>query len=266
MPPPPLGLTHSPSLTTSSPLALALVVMMKSKELKTKIYSHAHSLILPHHQLLHPSTHQQLKVVAYGSAGRLVKQVQTFPKCVACKRLGANFVWTRARQIAMQNMLHLYPGVTFGLLVNTYQPISPGNLPPSDQCLCTRFAYTLVHALIGCHHACSIHLEQHTHHLTTELRPEQAEMWEALELGQAVCDYAGCVLVHAAKINVAKDGDILDTHKQISANNPSSEETFLHSTVFRECPRTTRLGLLCGTAIYGIPQVQTARSSPYTQH
>ena len=91
-----------------------------------------------------------------------------------------------------------------------YLPNYPGTLPSVHLppfCL-----YALVCDLIGCHHACcSIHLQQYTHHLTTELRPEQADMWETLELGQPVCDYAGCVLVHAAKINVAKDGDTLGT-------------------------------------------------------
>ena len=37
--------THSQSYTHTHSLSLVLVVMMKSKELKTKIYSHTHSLI-----------------------------------------------------------------------------------------------------------------------------------------------------------------------------------------------------------------------------
>lgn len=119
------------------------------------------------------------------ASSRLVKQVQTFPKCVACKRLGANFVWTRARQIAMQNMLHLYP----------------------------------------------------------ELRPEQADMWEALELGQAVCDYAGCVLVHAAKINVAKDGsapELLDLGCCVALPYMASLRSKLPEVVLTLNPDTKR--------------------------
>ena len=56
--PRPCLFTHSQSHTHIHSLSLVLVVMMEAKEFKTKIYSHAHSLILSQsHSLSHTLSH-----------------------------------------------------------------------------------------------------------------------------------------------------------------------------------------------------------------
>ena len=81
-----LGFGHLPfnltlSLTHIHSLSPVLVVMMKSKELKTKIYSHAHSLILSLWNPVYTHTHTFIITLHYTCCYDEIKGTQDLKNC-----------------------------------------------------------------------------------------------------------------------------------------------------------------------------------------